>query len=635
VALILGIKGGKGLHNSSVALIDSNKDGIIFVGEEERFNGEKHTDCFPIASIDYIKNNLNVNLSDIEYVSIGNDDSLVLSEYWDFFNYYEKQGKHTFLSVKESCFNVSYNLSIIKKLIKQIFPNAYVFNVNHHDTHSALAFYCSNFNEAAIFTSDGLGEFESMTFSKGSSNKITRINFITYPDSLGFMYTLFCNSLGFFGPNPEGKVMALASFGKPKFLNSFKKIYKKSSPFSFSFNENYLIFNVNGGPPSFKNEKTYSELFNTKFRNKDEKINEIHYDIAASLQYFFEEVIISLTNDLYNETKLENICVGGGSFLNSVVNNKIIENTKFKNIYINPASHDGGNALGAALYTKHNILKSSKKTIFKNAYHGYDINVNISNKIFDLYKINYTIPENIFKEVAKLLNNGAIVGWSKGKAEIGPRALGNRSILASPIKKETVDYLNKEIKNREWFRPYAPIVMEEYAKLYFKLNENESPYMLKVYNILKDKIDKIKAISHIDGTSRIQTVNKEQNINMYNLLKEYKKLSGLPILLNTSFNIAGESIVNSEIESFLCFVFSKIDYLVLDKFLISKKDNIELIEEILKTYTIKEYFYKRKKRYVDKFRDFIINNGMIFSSSFSGVDKNNSIIFTENEANRK
>jgi carbamoyltransferase len=627
MAIILGIKGGKGLHNSSIALLDTEKDDILFVGEEERFNGAKHTDNFPIGSLTYAMKKFNIHYKDIEYVAIGNNESEIVSGYWGLFHALNQDNK--FNEMKESCFNQIFYASLIKEKLKQMFPNANILTVNHHDTHAALAFYCSSFEESAVFTSDGLGEAEAMTFSKGSKTNLQRLHSIAYPNSLGFMYTLFCHILGFSGPNPEGKVMALASFGEPKFLDSFRQVYSSPQPFSFEYNKNFMILAFDGGPPSFKSLDIYKSLFGDSIREHNEKLTKIQYDIAASLQVFFEEMIIKLANDLYNETRLDNICVGGGSFLNSVVNNKILDHTPFKNIYINPASHDGGNALGAALYLKHNVLKKSNKTNFKHPYYGYEITNTVAQNTLFHYELKYTQPKELNKEVAKLLHEGAVIGWAKGRAEIGPRALCNRSILASPTKKETIDYLNKEIKKREWFRPYAPVVMAEHASKYFEFKNNEidSPYMLKVQSILPEAINKIPAISHVDGTARTQTLTREQNREMYDLLNEYSKLSGLHVLLNTSFNIGGESIINSEQDAIFCFAMAKLDYLVLGDLLVSKNENLDTINEYLSDITLSLYFQGRRKLYIKEFDEFIRDNKEIFSALLKIEDS--SIIFRE------
>ncbi len=627
MSIILGIKGGKGLHNSSTAIIDTDNDDILFVGEEERFCGRKHTDFFPIDSMIYGMKKLDLNPLDVEYVSIANDDSVILNGYYETFNKL-KLNEDLINKFKNECFDASYVYSKVKRRLRDLFPVSEILNINHHDTHAALAFYTSDFEEAAYFTADGMGEFETMTFGHCVNNKVVKLRAINYPNSLGFMYTHFCHILGFGGPNPEGKIMALASFGEPKFLNSFEKIYNVDK-FSFGFNEEYIVVPYDGGMPKMRKDPLM-ELFGKVTRKRDEKLEQIHFDLAASLQKFFEKTIISLANDLYEMTKLDNIVVGGGSFLNSVVNNMIIDNTPFKNIFINPASHDGGNAIGAALYTKHNILKRTNKTNFS-VYCGYEITSENSKKILDHEKIKYTIPENLSKRVAELLDEGNIIGLSTGKAEIGPRALCNRSILVEPTKHETIDYLNKHIKRREWFRPYAPVAMEEFANEYFKMDNETSgaPYMLKVYDIREDKVDKIKAISHVDKSARVQTVNKNQNENMYNILKEYNNISGIPVLLNTSFNVGGESIVNNEVDSFMCFVFSNLDYLVLDKFLISRDDNIDTINNIMDKISMKEYFENRNVRYYLNNIKFILKNNDIFSTLNFNMLDNGEIEVTE------
>jgi len=361
MALILGFKGGKGLHNSSISIIDTDNDDILFVGEEERFCGKKHTDFFPISSILYILNKLNIDNRDIEYVSIANDDSIILSHYYEFFKKYSEY--YSIDEIKNQCFNSSIIYAKIKRELKNMFPRSMILNINHHDTHTSLAFHTSNFDEAAYFTADGMGEFETMTFGYCQQNKLHKLRTIVYPNSLGFMYTNICHMLGFGGPNPEGKIMALASFGIPKYLDEFEKMYH-TSEFNFEINHEYVGIPMGGGQAGLRFEKV-DDLFGKDAYiepNSGRKLEQIHFDIAASLQKFFENVIISLSSDLYKLVGSDNIVVGGGSFLNSVVNNKIINNTPFKNIFINPASHDGGNSLGAALYTKHNILKKRNKT---------------------------------------------------------------------------------------------------------------------------------------------------------------------------------------------------------------------------------------------------------------------------------
>ena len=634
MSIILGIKGGRGMHNSSIAILDTEKDDIMFVGEEERFNGEKHTDCFPVGALTYAFQNFNLKYTDIDYIALGHNESDYMSGYWHGFNQLSVDKSINLQKIKDSCFDHVYQVSILKAKLRQMFPSTDIISINHHDTHAALAFYCSSFEEADVFTSDGLGEAEAMTFSQGAGHKLQRLYSINYPNSLGFMYSYFCHILDYAGPNPEGKIMALASFGKPIFIESFRKLYSSPTPFSFEFNREFITLTTDGEPPIFKNYNMYAELFGGEMPRAltKEPLKEIHYNIASSLQAFFEEMIIKLANDLQLETGSKNICVGGGSFLNSVVNNKILDYTKFENIYVNPASHDGGNGLGAALYLKHKILRNNNKTNFS-AYLGYKATEQNAKTILHSQGIVYTAPYELNKEVAKLLNEGAVIGWVKGKAEIGPRALCNRSILVAPTKKETIDYLNKEIKRREWFRPYAPVVMAEHANKYFefKNGETDSPYMLKVQNILPDAIDKIPAISHIDGTARTQTLTKEQNPEMYDLLNEYSKLSGIHVLLNTSFNIGGESIINNEQEALLCFIVAKLDYLVLDKFLISKKDNQNEITRFLASTTMKDYFHSRKQQYLNQFGEFIHMHEDIFTSSIKRDENGVITIFSENQ----
>jgi len=610
VGLILGLKGGKGQHNSCLTLLDPNSNEIIFSGEEDRFNGDKQTDCFPIGCLNAAFEQHNISPEDIEYIGITGITDSIIYDYADFFQQQYKQNKkETFKDVYNKIVLNNVPLIYRKKFLKEHFPWATIIDIEHHATHAAVAYYCSDFDLAAIMTVDGLGEFESATYSLGKQNKIFKFDNVEYPHSLGFFYTSICGFLGFDGPNPEGKIMALAAYGKPVYLDFMKTLIRRTKPLKFEFNLDEYLLHADGGPLTADSNRFESELgFNV--RKIDDPLEQHHYDLAASVQKHFENIIIEVCNDLYNISKVENICVGGGSFLNSVVNNMILDHTQFKNLYVNPGSSDSGNSLGAALYIKHHILNSNKKTFFKNAYLGYDIRDPIlackSNKVI------YTEPKELHKDVAKLLSEGYIIGWAQGRTELGPRALCSRSILASPTDPGMKDKLNSKIKFREWFRPFAPVVMEEHASTYFDL-KTPSPYMLLVCNIKDEWINKLPAISHIDNTARVQTLNEEQNPSAYKLLEEFHKLTNIHVLLNTSFNIGGESIVNNEKDAIRCFLYSDLDYLVLGNLLISKEDNKEQSANV-KQMTRDGYYTSRLGDYQIEFKNLISNMKTFFSS---------------------
>ncbi len=612
--IILGIKGGNGQHNACFSALDTDRDDILFASEEDRFNGLKQTDCFPIGSINEFFKQYPTSIDDISHVAIAGSMSEYLFDYADYINdLYNETGKIEFKKKYDEIVYESLKLNYLKKFIAERFPQASIIDVNHHKTHAALAFNCSKFDSSAIFTADGLGEWQSTTFGYGNNGRIYNIASLSYPNSIGFMYTMICNYIGFYGPNPEGKVMALASYGKPKYLKRMQEFFPKDDKFNFHFNRNKKWKLLENCGPLLQDDDLFLEAFdNTPQRKEDQKLTQVHFDIAASIQKHFENVIIELARDLYDETMSDNICVGGGCFLNSVVNNMILENTKFKNIYVNPASNDGGCALGAALFVKHNIMGNSKKTLFNNAYLGYEIKNESCKLICNNSKIRYKELDNLHEEVARLLNDGKIIAWSQGRTEIGPRALCARSILVSPTGNETIDNLNKKVKFREWFRPFAPVVMQEYCNEYFDI-DRESPYMLFVCKAKEENKNKIPAVLHVDDTARVQTLTREQNSSMYRLLEEFYKLTSIPILLNTSFNIGGESIVNDEIDSIRCFFYTEIDYLVLGNLLISKEDNQEILKEI-KNASRNSYYNSRYYQYKERFADFIEENNIFFSN---------------------
>jgi len=387
---------------------------------------------------------------------------------------------------------------------------------------------------------------------------------------LGLLYSTVTSYLGFKVNNDEYKVMGLAGYGDPKYIENFKKIIDIKDDGSFKLDMSYFVFHYKERMPSKKFIKEFGPM-----RHKDEKINQRHKDIAASLQNITEEVIFNLLRQLYKETKLKNLCMAGGVALNSVANGKIIKKTPFKKVFIQPASSDAGTSLGAAFYIYNSIFRKKRKFVMEHAYWGPEFKTNEIRKFLINKKINFFEFDNddeLLKKTAELIFKNKIIGFFQGRMEWGPRALGNRSILANPCNPKMKDILNKKVKHREDFRPFAPVVTIEDFKDYFEA-ELPDPFMLFVYPIKNEKRKLIPSVTHIDGTGRIQTIEKSQNPRYYKLIKEFEKLSGVPILINTSFNIKGEPIVCTPEDAYKCMMGTGIDYLVIDKFLIAKKDN--------------------------------------------------------------
>ena len=363
--------------------------------------------------------------------------------------------------------------------------------------------------------------------------------------------------------------MGLAAYGKPTYYEQLKKVIRIASDGSFQLDMSYFDFHYKMRMPSKKFIKEFGPV-----RKKESKIDQVYKDMACSLQKITEEVIFKILNNLYKETGVKNLCMAGGVALNSVANGKISKNTAFKKMFIQPAASDAGAAMGAAFYAYNTILRNKRKQVLKDVYFGSGFSRVEIKGFLDSRKIKYVefTESEIIRKTAKLILKDDVVGWFQGRMEWGPRALGNRSILANPLNPNMKDILNAKVKHREMFRPFAPVVTWEDAKEYFEV-DREVPYMLFVYPVKKNKRKLIPSVTHIDGSGRLQTIKKEQNKKYYALIKEFEKLSGVPILINTSFNIRGEPIVCTPEEAYRCMMGTGIDYLVMNNFLIARNDN--------------------------------------------------------------
>lgn len=557
-------------HDSSAALV---KDGVILAAaEEERFTHIKHGKRpipfsayeLPYHAIDYCLKEAEINLREVDHIAYAYDPSLRLNGELDegFIKLPLELDNHQKVKDWDNPYDplfISYILNAPGHLIdgvplhlkkrfngfKKDNPFKWHF-VPHHLAHAASSFLPSPYEKAAILTLDGRGEIATTTFSIGKGHDIRFIGQVDFPHSLGLLYEKITQHLGFLHSSDEYKVMALASFGNPKYLNQFRS-----------------IIHINGDGSYAIAPLKLDEWFGPA-REKSEEFKQKHYDIAASLQKVLEESALKLANWLYEQTKEDNLCIAGGVGLNCVMNSKIKDEGPFKNIWIQPAAGDAGTALGAAMW----IDANTKKYVMETAYLGPSFTDKEIEQFIKWAKLAFIKLKDPAKEVAQLLAKDKIIGWFQGRMEFGPRALGNRSILASPINPKIQERLN-EIKDREDFRPVAPVVLEEEAHKWFK-NAKYSPFMLFVYDILPHKAEKIPAVRHVDGTARIQTINRKQNLLYYNLIKEFSKITGVPILVNTSFNTRGEPIVCTPRDAIECFWTSPLDYLVIGSYLLKK-----------------------------------------------------------------
>ncbi len=562
-------------HDSAACI---TKDGVLLAAaEEERFTHIKHGKRpIPFSVYELPYHAINYCLS-VAGIHINEVDKIAYS-----FNPYELLGKHAdkelitlplqpsayknsdeWMSVWDPLF-LSYIVNAPRQLadgyphhLQKRFigakqsPEKWHY-VDHHIAHAASAFLPSPFDKAAVMTIDGRGEKTTTAYYIGEENDLKKISEVSLPHSLGLLYESVTSYLGFLHSSDEYKVMALASYGEPEYLNEFRSMIHVGEKGTYTIDALRL-----------------EERFG-KTRRKDEPFTKKHFDIAHSLQKVLEETVLQLVSWLYNETKLDNLCLAGGVALNCVLNSVIRDHSQFKNIWVQPASGDAGTALGAALWVDAQQRSDKQKHfVMDNVYWGPEYSDNEIENFLRWTKVPYRRLDDVAKEAAAILAEDKVIGWYQGRMEFGPRALGGRSILASPVNAEMQAKLN-EIKDREDFRPVAPVVLEEEAAEWFE-DAYYSPFMLFVNNVKHSKADKIPAVRHVDGTARIQTVNSEQNGLYYDLLKEFYKLTGVPVLINTSFNTRGEPIVCTPRDAIECFWTSPFDALVIGSFLLEKE----------------------------------------------------------------
>jgi carbamoyltransferase len=576
MSLILGIGCGTG-HDSGATILLDNK--IIASIEEERLTRLKHDGSYPLKSIDFCINEASAKYGDINTVIIG----------WNPFVDFLQQLNPSLFDLKNprSFFGrakfIKKNYEIffaIKKKTEQLFPKSKIFYIEHHLAHSASAFLLSNFESSNIFSLDGSGEFSCGHLSTGDNFNINIKKKIFFPNSLGLVYSAFTQYLGF-KIFDEYKVMGLAAYGQPKYLDQMRDIIKFDKKKGIKINLNYFRHYYLDGICDYK--KYYSDLLDKKFGinriSAEYKIEEHHMNLASSLQHRLNEVVIEMANDFIKINNNDNLCLAGGVCLNGVMNYKIFKECNIKNIFIQPASNDGGISLGAASYGYNILLNNKKKIEFKNAFFGNQYSEQYIKEFLQKNNVKTIKLKDPALFAAKLIYKQNIIGWFQGKSEIGPRALGARSILADPRKAENQNIVNTKIKFREEFRPFAPSVLEEHTFDWFEL-ETFSPYMLLITQVKHEKRHLIPAVTHVDGTARPQTVNKESNFNYYTLINHFYKLSNCPIVLNTSFNLAGEPLVNSPEDAVKTFFNSGLDFLIIENFLIFN-NNLEKIKDLL------------------------------------------------------
>jgi carbamoyltransferase len=562
-------------HDSAACIV---RDGeVIAAVEEERFTRKKHakrpipfsTYELPYNSIDYCLKEAGVTLKEVDHVAYSYDPFLLLRNYSHnaTISLPLEPSAHPTPAEWEAAWDPLFLSSIVNAPRQLIggaphhlqvrfrgtpLKGAFEWHfVEHHLAHAASAFLPSPFEEAAILTIDGRGEQATTVYAHGDCNEIQMIGQVNMPNSLGMLYERATEYLGFLTSSDEYKVMALASFGKPAYQREFREMVQILKDGLYVTRHEDLV-----------------ELFGPA-RLKGEPLEQRHYDLAHSLQMVLEETALELADWLYGVTGLENLCMAGGVALNCVMNSCIRDQGKFKHVWVQPAAGDAGTALGAAMWIDARQRHSNERTYrMDHAFLGPGYSDEEIESFLRWSKLPYRRMENVAEETADLLTKDQIIGWFQGRHEFGPRALGGRSILASPIHADMQERLN-EIKDREDFRPVAPVVLEEAAPEWF-VDAGASPFMLFVYDVVPEKATLIPAVRHVDGTARIQTINRSQNEAYYDLIKAFQRRTGVPVLVNTSFNTRGEPIVCSPRDALECFWTSPLDALVMGPFLLQK-----------------------------------------------------------------
>jgi len=611
VTTILGISAF--YHDSAATILI---DGVIVAAaQEERFTRKKHDSSYPFNAVEFVLNFSKLKLADVDHIIFYEKPFLKFERLIETYVAFAPKGFKSFskampIWLNEKLFQKKLILNHLKDHDLNFDNESKILFSEHHLSHAASAFYPSPFEEAIILTADGVGEWATTTVAIGKNNKLEIIKELHFPHSLGLLYSAFTYYTGFKVNSGEYKLMGLAPYGDPKYVDIIlENLIDLKTDGTFMLDQKYFSY-ATGLTMTNKN---FDKLFGEKPRNpEDDEITQFHMDIASSIQKVTEKIMIMIARSLRDEYKITNLCLAGGVALNCVANGKILEEKIFDSIWIQPASGDAGGSLGAALALWH-IEQENPRLLNKNdnmngSYLGPEYSQTVIENELTKIGANFTVKseEDLIDKTADDLAAGNAVGWFQGRMEFGPRALGGRSILGDPRSSVMQKNLNLKVKYRESFRPFAPSILREDLEEWFNMS-TDSPYMLMVANINKDKvfqmteeeqklfgIDKLNikrsevpAVTHVDYSSRIQTVHKDTNEKYFKLIKSFKKKTGCPILVNTSFNIRGEPIVNTPLEAYSCFMGTELDKLVIGNCYLEKdKQDDSLIKDYAQEFEL-------------------------------------------------
>lgn len=590
-------------HDSAAALV---KDGhIVAAAQEERFTRKKHDFDFPVNAVDYCLRTAGISAEQIDHVVFYEKPLLKFERLLETYIAYAPRGFRQFLTGMPVWLKHKLHLPReMDKALKHQYKGRYIFT-EHHESHAASAFFPSPFEEAAILTLDGVGEWTTAAYGIGRANKINIEKVIRFPHSLGLLYSAFTYFAGFKVNSGEYKLMGLAPYGKPSYVDLIKdNLIDIKDDGSFCLNMSYF-------PYCHKNvmiNKKFEQLFGSPRKSSD-TITQRHMDIAASIQCVTEEIMLKAARHVHDRTRMKYLVLAGGVALNCVGNGRILKEGPFDNIWIQPAAGDAGGALGAALFAWYQLLGNERKVsgtdLQKGSLLGPQYSTQQTQQILDAAGAKYHVIENeqqLFETVADLIDQQQVIGWFQGKMEFGPRALGSRSIIADARSEQMQSKLNLKIKFRESFRPFAPCVLREHAADYFDLDrDKESPYMLVVAPVKENKripcdtdkegIEKLQvsrslvpAITHVDYSARVQTVDPDRHGRLYGMMKTFYEKTGCPVIINTSFNIRGEPIVCSPQNAYDCFMGTDMDVLVIGDILLYKNEQPEASLDKIEQY---------------------------------------------------
>ncbi|MBW4620010.1 MAG: hypothetical protein KME17_11725 [Cyanosarcina radialis HA8281-LM2] len=573
---ILGINAYHG--DASASLMQNGQ--LVAAVEEERFTRVKHWAGFPDRSIRYCLEVGGISARDLDYVAVSFNPKANLGNKLLF----TLQKRPSFKSLLDRFNKQSKSASLKDNLANACgcSPDdirAPIYSLEHHSTHLAGTFFVSPFEEAAILSIDGMGDFVSTLFAGGRDRQLQYFARTYFPHSLGYLYNAITLYLGFPAYGDEYKVMGLAPYGQPEYLEAFRQIvYPKED--GLELNLDYFTHHTQGIAMNWENGAPHVEPFHSPelekllgpMRHPKAELTEKHHNIAASLQAINEEITFYLLNRLYDRFPSDNLCLAGGVAMNSVSNGKITKNTPFRNVYIPAGAADNGTCFGAAFYVWHQMLKQPRQFVLNHAYWGSEFSDEECLAAWQTHNVQpqYLEREALLNRAVDALCDGKVVGWFQGRMEFGARALGNRSLLADPRRADMRDIINLKIKFREKFRPFAPSILEEYVSEYFEIDDTV-PFMEKVFNVKPEKRSLIPAVTHVDGTGRLQSVSRQTNPLYWDLIKTFADRTGIPLVLNTSLN-ENEPIVRTPEEAIQCFLRTKMDALVLGSYYVDRSD---------------------------------------------------------------